>query len=171
MYVQQRVALEYNNGSAVNYNPVNLLEYLERIYSDARAADRARIELDSRRQRNGLRMTACIRFEDHLTGLRWDFDRQSSTAVIPKRDYAGAVAKWLRMERRLATVATRCGGQRRLKVAYPAPVRRHTGGNIRRTDANATGFKKKKSKTAGNNSAKAGSKDGCERDGLQKEEV
>ncbi|KAG6033436.1 hypothetical protein E4U19_006567 [Claviceps sp. Clav32 group G5] len=43
MKIRQRVALEYINGSAVNYNPAYLLEYLERIYSDAKAADRARI--------------------------------------------------------------------------------------------------------------------------------
>ncbi|KAG6148872.1 hypothetical protein E4U11_000365 [Claviceps purpurea] len=49
----------YNDGSAVNYNPANFLEYLlERIYSDAGAADRAWIELDSIKQK------AKERFED-----------------------------------------------------------------------------------------------------------
>ncbi|KAG6290024.1 hypothetical protein E4U09_004625 [Claviceps aff. purpurea] len=52
MKVWRRVALEYNDGSAVNYNPAHFLEYLlERIYSDAGAADRTRIELNSVKQK------------------------------------------------------------------------------------------------------------------------
>ncbi|KAG6314612.1 hypothetical protein E4U22_008604 [Claviceps purpurea] len=45
MQVRRRVAPEYNHGPAANYNPAHFLEYLELIYNDSKAADRARTEL------------------------------------------------------------------------------------------------------------------------------
>ncbi|KAG6179922.1 hypothetical protein E4U36_005236, partial [Claviceps purpurea] len=50
MQVRRRVAPEYNNGPAANYNPAHFLEYLELIYNDSKAADRARTELENMKQ-------------------------------------------------------------------------------------------------------------------------
>ncbi|KAG6083779.1 hypothetical protein E4U15_001837, partial [Claviceps sp. LM218 group G6] len=103
----------WSKANAVNYNPGHFLEYLERIYNDADAADRALAELDHIHQKPKERFEDYrMRFEDLLAksdsfnlpdrekiiiiqrGLRPEFNHQYAVAGIPKRDYAGAVAKW-----------------------------------------------------------------------------
>ncbi|KAG5952791.1 hypothetical protein E4U58_000646 [Claviceps cyperi] len=51
MKVRRRVAPEYNNGPAVNYNPAHFLDYLGLIYNDSKAADRARYGLEVIKQK------------------------------------------------------------------------------------------------------------------------
>ncbi|KAG6065954.1 hypothetical protein E4U16_000330 [Claviceps sp. LM84 group G4] len=159
MKVRRRVAPEYNNGPAVNYNPADFLEYLELIYNDSKAADRARGELERITQKPKERFDDYrMRFEDLLArsdsldlpdrekiiviqrGLRTEFDSQCATAGIPKRDYAGAVAKW-------QAVALRAKAKGR--AVYTTHVQRDTDGDVQMTGVNTTGFKTKKSEKGG----------------------
>ncbi|KAG6090754.1 hypothetical protein E4U30_008025, partial [Claviceps sp. LM220 group G6] len=103
------------NGLAVNYYPAHFLDYLERIYNESTTRWRpiARAELEHIRQKPKERFDDYrMRFEDLLAksesvdlpdrekiimiqrGLRPDFDHRCAVAAIPKRDYAGVVAKW-----------------------------------------------------------------------------
>ncbi|CCE32193.1 uncharacterized protein CPUR_06053 [Claviceps purpurea 20.1] len=171
--VRRRVAPEYNNGSAVNYNPAHFLEYLELIYNDSKAADRARSELENITQKprepfDDYRM----RFEDLLArsdsmdlpdrekiiliqrGLRTEFDSQCATVGIPKRDYAGAVAKWQAVADGTEDCALRAKAKGR--AVYTTSVQRDTDGDVQMTGVNTTGFKTKKSGKSGNASAKTG---------------
>ncbi|KAG5955209.1 hypothetical protein E4U58_007203 [Claviceps cyperi] len=67
MKVPRRVAPEYNNGPAVNYNPTHFLQYLGLIYNDSKAADRARNELEIIKQKPRERFDEYrMRFEDLL---------------------------------------------------------------------------------------------------------
>ncbi|KAG5953183.1 hypothetical protein E4U58_000516, partial [Claviceps cyperi] len=173
MKVRRRVAPEYNNGPAVNYNPAHFLEYLELIYNDSKAADRARGELEVITQKSRERFDDYrMRFEDLLArsdstdlpdrekiiliqrGLRPEFDSQCAVAGIPKRDYAGAVAKWQAVADGTEDCALRA--KARGKAAYTTPVQRDTDGDVQMTGVNTTGFKTKKSRKIGSASAKAG---------------
>ncbi|KAG5944882.1 hypothetical protein E4U59_006635, partial [Claviceps monticola] len=92
--VWRRVALEYNNGSAVNYNPTAFLEYLNRIYSDAGAADRARIELDS------IKQEAKERFEDYR--MRFEDQIIKAECIVQPAYYTSDTSHLFLLQQRLA---------------------------------------------------------------------
>ncbi|KAG6179777.1 hypothetical protein E4U36_005352 [Claviceps purpurea] len=137
------------------------------------AFDRARNEVEVIKQKPRERFDEYrMRFEDLLArsdsmdlpdrekiiliqrGLRRDFDRQCAVAGIPKRDYAGAVAKW----QTVADGTEDCDLRDKTwgRAAYTTPLQRDTDGDVQMTGVNATGFTNKKSKKTGNASAKAG---------------
>ncbi|KAG6057303.1 hypothetical protein E4U32_005261 [Claviceps aff. humidiphila group G2b] len=146
-------------------------EDLQRRESGRSRPDRVKLDqAESQGLRSGLRITACdlkTRWRSQSLdlpdrekiiiiqrGLRQGFDFQYAVAAIPKRDCAGAVAKWQAVADGTEDFAFRATAWR--KAAYTAPVQRDTDGDVQMTGVNATGFENKESKTTGNGSAKAG---------------